>query len=333
MVTIKDIAKQLQLHHTTVSKALHDHPDIKNETRERVKALAKKLDYHPNMLAQNFKRRTSNTIAVIVPSINVDFFSNVISAIEVVAYDAGYTILISQSNESLKREALIARSMLANQVAGLIISVSSETQKIDHLQKFYNHNIPVIFFDRLIPNLKAAKVSVDDYAAAVKVVEHLIERGHEKIAHLGAPETVTVSANRYKGYIKVLKKHKLPIEERWIRRTGFREVDGYEGMMQILKKRPYPSAVFAVNDPAAIGAYKAIKEHGLRIPEDIAVAAFGNVRLAGFMDPPLTTVAQNPIKMGQECANLMLSAIQNSDSDISTEERFIPTRLIIRGST
>ena len=333
MVTIKDLAQQLNLHHTTVSKALRDHPDIKKETRDKVKALAKELDYHPNILAQSFKRRTSNTIGVIVPSIKVDFFSTVISAIEDVIYDAGYTIMISQSNESLAREEFIARTMLSNQVAGLIMSVSLETKNISHLLSFNSYGIPVVFFDRVVPDSQAAKVVVDDYRAAFDLTEYLIEQGYQTIAHLGAPRTVSVSADRYQGYMDALEKHLLSANECWIKEGGFHEFDGFNNMNSILESCDVPRAVFAVNDQVALGAYKAIKKHGLRIPDDIAVAGYGNLQLAEYMDPPLTTVAQEPAKMGTACARLLLEGIQNPERDITLEKITIPTSLIVKSST
>ncbi|MBN1479220.1 LacI family DNA-binding transcriptional regulator [candidate division KSB1 bacterium] len=333
MVTIKDLAQQLNLHHTTVSKALRDHPDIKKETRDRIKALAIELDYHPNVLAQSFKRRTSNTIGIIVPNINVDFFSTVISAIEDVVYDAGYTIMISQSNENFHREVLNAKTMLSNQVAGLIISVSRETQTAPHLTNLKNNGIPVVCFDRVIADVSLAKVVVDDYQAAFQLTEYLIQKDYTTIAHLGGPNMVSVSVDRYQGFIDAQKKHALPVHEQWIKRGGFREADGFENMNATLSQPPLPRAVFAVNDQVAFGAYGAIKKLGLSIPDDIAVAGFGNLMLAQYMDPALTTVAQEPAEMGRSCAKLMLEAIQNPVKQTRGKTVTIPTRLIIRAST
>ena len=333
MVTIKDLARQLNLHHTTVSKALRDHPDIKKETKDKVKALAKELDYFPNALAQSFKRRSSNTIGIIVPNINVDFFSSVISAIEDVLYDAGFTIMISQSNEDLEREKMIATTMLSHQVAGLLISTSVETNDTSHLQSFHTHDIPVVFFDREIPDDFAARVTVDDYQAAFDLTEHLIHRGYKNIAHLGASKVASVSANRYHGFVDAQKKHNIPIHQHWITEGGFREHDGYINMSRLLEAGERPRAVFAVNDQVAFGAYKAIKKFDLKIPDDIAVAGFGNLELAEYMDPPLTTVAQEPTRMGKECAQLLLSAIQEPRQDIAAQKITIPTTLMIKGST
>lgn len=333
MVTIKDLAQQLNLHHTTVSKALRDHPDIKKETRDRIKALATELDYHPNVLAQSFKRRTSNTIGIIVPNINVDFFSTVISAIEDVVYDAGYTIMISQSDEDYNREVLNAKTMLSNQVAGLIISVSRETQTAPYLTSLKNSGIPVVCFDRVIADASTAKVVVDDYQAAFQLTEYLIQKSYTTIAHLGGPDKVSVSVDRYRGFIDAQKKYGLPIRERWIKRGGFRETDGFDNMNAILSRPPLPRAVFAVNDQVAFGAYGAIKKHSLTIPNDIAVAGFGNLKLAQYMDPSLTTVAQEPAEIGRTCAKLMLNAIQNPIKQVAGATVTIPTRLIIRAST
>jgi len=332
MVTIKDLAQQLGLHHTTVSKALRDHPDIKKETSDRIKALAREMDYHPNLLAQNFKRCSSKTIGIIVPNIHVDFFSTVISAIEDVIYDAGYTIMISQSNETYEREVLGATTMLSNQVAGLIISVSKETRETPYLDSFRNAGIPVVFFDRVVDS-QAAKVVVDDYRAAFDLTRYLIERDYNSIAHLGGPENVSVSVDRCRGFVDALKEHDIPVTETWIRRGGFHEADGYENTKIILQNGLLPRAVFAVNDQVALGAYRAIQKKGLRIPDDIAVAGFGNLQLAEYMVPPLTTVAQEPVKMGEACARLLLKAIGDSRSEIADKKIIIPSHLIIRDST
>ncbi len=332
VVTLKDIAEKLNLHHTTVSKALRDHPDIKKETREKIKTLAEQLDYHPNVIAQNFKNRKTNTIGVIVPSVKVDFFSTVISAIEAVVYDAGYNIMISQSHEELQREILNVRSMVSNQVAGVAISVSKETKSSNHLKSLKNYGIPIIVFDRIVKDFESARIVVDDYRAAYSLTEYLIERGYRHMAHLAGPPNTSVSADRYAGFCDALTAHELTLRPDWIVKGGFAELDGFTGMQRLLKAGPLPRAVFAVNDLVALGAFKTIKKAGLRIPKDIAVAGYGDVLLAQYMDPPLTTVAQFPEKMGQTCAELLLRAIKKRDSE-NIENIVIPTKLVVRNST
>jgi len=331
MVTIKDIANRMGLHFTTVSKALRDHPDISNETKEKIAAVAEEMDYHPDSVAKSFKNRKSRTIGVIVPLIGNDFFASVISGIEEVIYDAGYTLMICQSNENVDREALHVSTMVSNQVAGVLIAVSKETTAADHLNILQRRDIKLVFFDRFLEHVNASRVVVDDYKGAFTLVDHLVKTGHKKIAHFSGSKGLTVSKSRLHGYVDALKKHDIPIDDELIIYGGFRESYGVGSFQQLMSKNIKPDAIFCVNDVVAVGAYQAIKSHGFHIPRDIAVAGFGNNTISSYLDPPLTTVKQSPHLIGKNAAQIIIKEIEQKNSE--PKEKILDTELFIRQST
>lgn len=332
-VTVKDIAARLNLHYTTVSKALRDHPDIKPATKKRVLALARELDYHPNSIARGLKRRQSSTIGVIVPSIRNDFFSAAISSIEEVAYNRGFSTLVCQSNESLEREALNTRTMISNRVAGVAVSVAQSTDSGRHLKSLRKQGIPLVFFDRYRRGVRASRVVVDDYAGAVEAVQYLIASGRKRIAHFAGPDTVSVGRDRCKGYMDAMKKNGLPINEKMLIRGGFEEKDGVAAFDRLAAEGRLPDAIFAVNDLVASGAYRSIKDKGLRIPRDIAMVGFGDNAVSSYLDPPLTTVRQSPHELGRICAEILLLQIKRYPEPFTPKVEVVETQLIIREST
>ncbi len=332
-ITVKDIAKKLNLHHTTVSKALRNHPDISNNTKELVLRTAKELDYRPNIIAKSFKNCRSNTIGVIVPSIGNDFFASVISGIEEVAYQKDFSIIVCQSNEDFNREIININSLISNLIAGLIVCISQTTQNGDHFKAVKKRNIPLVFFDRVFEKVKASRVVVDDYTGACIATEHLISRGYRKIAHFAGPMEISVSRNRCQGYIDTLIKHGIPIDKNIIIYGGFQEEDGIRAFQKLIEQKNIPDAIFTVNDLVAIGAYLEIEKNGLRIPDDIAIAGFGNNKLSSFINPPLTTVKQSPYDIGKLSAEIILEQILGKSDPEQIREEIITPELIIRKST
>ena len=333
MVTIKDIANKMGIHFTTVSKALRNHPDISQKTKDKILAVAKEMDYHPNTVAQSFKRRKSNTIGVIVPQIENDFFSSIISGIEEIIYDAGFTLMICQSNESYKREVLHMSTLISNQVAGVLVAISKETSSSEHFETLKRRGINYILFDRILDNFKANSVIADDYKGAFEIVDHLIKAGHRKIAHFAGPKDLSVGRNRKNGYLDALKKHNIEIDEDLIMHDGFSQVHGENSFKHLMKLNKKPDAIFCVNDIVAYGAYKPIKSYGFHIPDDIAIAGFGNNMLSDFVDPPLTTVNQSPYVIGRNAAKMILKQILKGSNTTTPETKIINTELIIRKST
>ncbi len=331
--TIVDIAKKLKISASTVSRALNEHPDIKEETRNQVKKLAKKLNYSPNPIARSLKSNKTNVIGVIVPEIEHDFFSSAISGIEEVAYHSGYTILVCQSNESYEREVVNTNALMHQRVAGLIVSISQSTKNGNHFKELINRGIPIVFFDRVCNDISANKVVIDDAKSAFDAVTHLIERGRKKIAHLAGPKDLKICELRLKGYKNALKKANLPLLNKFIRYGDLHEDNGYESMDALLKEDIIPDAVFAVNDPVAIGAFQRIKEAGLKIPEDIAIVGFSNNKITALVDPPLTTVNQPSFDMGKKATEILIEMIENEKSNSQRKTVVLDAELIVRGST
>ncbi|MCK4446402.1 MAG: LacI family DNA-binding transcriptional regulator [Candidatus Marinimicrobia bacterium] len=331
-VTIKDIAKELNISPSTVSRALRDHPDISTQTKKRVNSLAEELDYQPDSIAQSLKKRRTNLIGVIVPEIKHNFFSAAISGIEEVAYRAGYAIIVSQSNESYDRECVNVRALISNRVAGLLISISQTTEISDHFKLLERQGIPFVFFDRVCEDIEASKVVVDDFHGAFKAVEHLINSGYKRIAHIAGPKHLSISQCRLNGYLSALNKYKIQYNENYVVHGGLNEEDGIKGFQKLLKLDKLPDALFAVNDPVAIGAFEKIKEHGLKIPGDIALVGFSNNPITALIEPPLTTVSQPAYEVGKRAAKLLMEQIKSGENFIPRKE-VLKTELIIRDST
>jgi DNA-binding LacI/PurR family transcriptional regulator len=333
ITTIKDIAKQLNLSPSTVSRALRDHPDISLPTKNRVISLAQKLDYHPDTIAQSLQTKKTKTIGVIVPEIKQPFFASVINGIEEVAYGAGYTIIVCQSNETVDREVLYTRTLLSHRIAGLLASLSRTTKNLDHFKILQKRGVSIVFFDRVSDDIEASKVVVDDYNGAFTVVEHLVKAGYKRIAHLAGPKNLSISKDRLKGYMDALEQGNLPYDKELVVYGGLDDTDGVVGFHKLLNLKTIPDAIFAVNDPVAIGAFVVIKEHGLKIPDDIALAGFSNTNVSSLLDPPLTTVEQPSYEIGKTSAHLLIEQIANDDENFVPKSIVLKTHLIVRSST
>lgn len=331
--TLTDIAKKLKISPSTVSRALSNHPDISDETKEKVKALAEKLHYAPNPIAQSLKSNRTSTIGILVPEIKHDFFSSAISGIEEIAYQSGYTIIVSQSNESFEREVVNTNALMHHRVAGLIVSISQHTRNGDHFQLLIDRNIPLVFFDRVCEDVVANKVVIDDENSAYRAVQHLIERGYKRIAHLAGSKELDICKKRLNGYKSALLDADLPVLNEFILYGGLHELDGYNSMETLLKNNTIPDAIFCINDPVAIGAFQKIKEAGLRIPQDIGLVGFSNNKITSLVDPQITTIDQPSFEMGKKAAQILIGMIEDSSKKIEPKTVVLETNLIVRGST
>ncbi len=329
--TIIDIAKRLGVAPSTVSRALSDHPDVRKSTKDQIKKLAKELNYSPNPIARSLQSNRTTTIGVIVPEIKHDFFASAISGIEEVAYESGYTIIVCQSNESYEREVVNTHALMHHRVAGVIVSISQCTKCGDHFQDLIKRKIPLVFFDRVCEDVNASKVVIDDTKSAFDAVSYLVKRGYKRIAHLAGPKELGICIRRKNGYLDALKKVGLDAPGGFVRYGGLHEEDGYKSMDAMLKEGSVPDAIFAVNDPVAIGAFQKIKEAGLRIPNDIAIVGFSNNRITALVDPPLTTVNQPSFEMGKRAAQILVDTIE--DGSLEPRTLTLDTELIARAST
>jgi len=336
-VTIKDIARELGISPSTVSRALKDHPDISAETKKAVNELADKLNYQPNIVALSLRQKKTNTIGVIIPEVVHFFFSTVVSGIEDVAYQAGYNVILTQSNESYQREVTDTKALFNSRVDGMLISVSRETTNFDHIESIISKGVPVVFYDRMYNNPNTSKVIVDDYLGAKEAVLHLVDQGCKRIAHLEGAPNLIISKERLKGYQDALIERNLEVRENYTvvcPSNSFEE--GMKATKKLLSLPTPPDAIFANNDPMAMGAMMAIKEKGLKIPTDIAVVGFSNWFFGELMEPSLTTVDQPGFEMGQEAARLLIRQIETKDKELddpAPETKILKTKLVIRNSS
>lgn len=323
-ITIKDIARELKISTSTVSRALADRWDVNPETRKAVLQLAQKLQYRPNPVSLSLKQKHTNFIGVIIPEFINSFFPEVIMGIESVLNQEGYQIILSQSNETPENELNNLRAFEAKMVDGFIVSVTGQTDHVDYYQHLLDNNVPLVFFNRVCPGINAAHVIIDDVKWAFKAVEHLILQGCKRIVHMAGPDTLDVAKKRKQGYQDALAKYGIPFNENLIIPCGIMMERGIMGAYQILEMDPLPDAVFAINDPTAIGAMKTLQKHGIRIPEDIAVVGFTDSKMALIIEPNLTSVEQPTFEMGKISAELLLEQINNKD-----DEKKIPKTIVL----
>ena len=331
-VTIKDIARELGVSPSTVSRAMKDHPDISPATKKQVNELVEKLKYRPNAVALSLRSRKTNTIALVVPEIVHHFFSSVISGIEEVAQEDGYHVMIFQSNESYEREVAIVQSLYSLQVDGLLVSIAKTSKKFGHFTELLNEGIPLVFFDRACEEIEADRVVVDDFTGAFNAVEYLIQSGCKRIAHFETPQHLQIGYQRKRGYISALEKHGIePDEELMLKCDTLAEA--LEVTPRIMRLEHPPDAIFAVNDMTASGVIKALKQLRFRIPDDVSVIGFTDGIVATLTDPTLTSVNQHGFEMGRKAMAMLLKRIDVLEEDFPARMEVIPTDLIIREST
>ncbi len=331
-VTIKDIAQELKIAPSTVSRALRNHKNISSKTKKKVRELAEKWNYQPNIMAMGLKSNTSHVIGVVIPEIIHYFFSTVLSGIEDAAHKAGYRVIFTQSSENYEREVKNVQTLLANRVDGILISISKLTQNFSHIKEVRNAGIPVVLFDRITKEIEADYVVVNDFYAAKNAVKHLIKTGCKHIAFLGALSNLLITQDRRSGYKEALKEANLDVDEELIFEADSYE-DAYSTIFRILSNKKPLDAVFAVNDSAAIGALTVLKEFGKRVPEDVSIIGFTDSMISRFCEPPLTTIAQDGYKIGQEATKALLERIRLGDENAVYNTTVLKTELLLRGTT
>jgi len=334
-ITIKDIARELNISASTVSRALQDHPALKKETKQAVKSLAEKWNYRPNSMALNLLRQTSSTIAVIVPEITSHFFSAAITGMQDVFVSTEYNIMICTSNESYEEEALIIENLSKVQIAGVLVAPSSTTREFDHFRKLQKNDIPLVIFDRDCEGLEAHKVLVDDYSGAFEAVEYLINSGCKRIAHITGAFDMSTNNHRLRGYIDALKKNNLEVVEDYIiNANGFTHEDGIEPTESLLKSKNIPDAIFAVNDRLAVSAMRTAKKLNFQIPGDISIIGFDDEPHSSYFTPALSSVWQPVYSMGMLSARILLHEIEKEEDDKSGfRQEVFKTELVIRGTS
>ncbi|AXO80292.1 LacI family transcriptional regulator [Olleya aquimaris] len=331
--TIKDIANVLNISPAAVSKALHDDSRISLKTKAAVKRVAKELNYQPNHLASALRKGKSNLVGVIVPRTNSNFFSSVIQNMEEVLNKKGYNIIITQSNESFKKECDSIDTLLYTQVDGIIASMANETVDLSHFEKIKSKGIPLVLFDRGENDLNVDYIGIDDYDSSHMIVEHLITQGCKRIAHIGGFSRTRIYNNRIRGYIDAIKKHDLPQEDYLLIESSLTIEDGRLKMQQLLDLKLRPDAIYVASDNAALGALQILNENNLKVPEDICLVGFGNEPFTSFVSPSITTVNQHSQKIGKLTAETLIKRINTEQWKPSLNKNILKSELIIRQSS
>ncbi len=331
-ITIRDLALKLDVSISTVSRALRGAPEINPETKTAVLSLAKELNYQPNVVAQSLRNKKTNTIGVVVPEIEMSFFSSVMSGIQEMARSHGYRVLFTQSNECYQEESHNLDTLLQSRVDGILMSISRETSNTEHIQKILRTKTPIVFFDRTPHGVPASKVIVDDRDGAYKAVSYLISTGAKRIAHIGGPRNLEIARNRRKGYIDALSEFNHPVGEHLIVHCEHLKEDAVEATKILLGQEEIPDAIFCINDPVAIKVIQTIKDKGFRIPEDIQVIGFANDPVSEVIEPPLSTISQPSKAMGRAALKLLLDQLTD-ENDFQPKTQLMETELLLRGST
>lgn len=334
-VTLKQIAKELDVSISTVSKSLRDSPEISEDTRLKVQAFAKLYNYKPNLIALSLKNRKTKTIGIIIPEIVHHFFATVISGIEHVANEKGYNVIVTLSDESFDKE-VINMDMLANgSIDGFIMSLSKETQfrrDFHHITEVINQGMPVVMFDRVTNDILCDKVIINDNLAAYEAVQKLIDAGFKNIALITTVDYVSVGKLRTDGYIKALKTNDIAIDPDLI--VKIEDIDNCTDQIEYLLAHNKIDAIFAVNELFAVTAIKAAKKQGIDVPEHLAVIGFTDGIISKYSSPSITTVGQNGIEMGNKAAQMLIARLETEEEE---EEHYktevIETHLVIREST
>jgi LacI family transcriptional regulator len=329
-ITIKDIAKELGISVSTVSRALQNHPDISEATKVLVRDCAKRLNYKPNIMASNLRTSKNTTIGIILPEVNHHFFSSVLDGIEQTANEAGYNIIICQTGENVEKEIQSIQTLMASRVAGILAGISKQTHSVQHLQEVINADIPLVLYDRPCPSLPCDQVVSDDYLGAFKAVEYLIQTGCRRIMFFSSPMQLEVAHRRYQGWRDALQRYGMPIDEEMIVTCDSRAQAIIETPM-ILKRANKPDAIFCVNDDCASGVLYAAQILGLNIPQDLSICGFSNAPLCRNTFPMLTTVEQHGVELGKHAIMRLLKRLNGDERFAQTE--MIATDLIVRETT
>lgn len=331
-VTIKEIAKRLNLSVSTISRALHDHPSIGLATRQQIKKLAAELNYEPNQAAISFKRGKTFTIGVILPNLREEFFSMAINGIEDVATNNKYTVLIGQSHDELEREVQIAETMRKHRVDGLIVSLSKNTTSFEHFEQLRENGIPVVFFDRVpdIPGLWSVSCNLKE--STVKLVDWLVSEGHRLIGFIKGPDTVASSRERLTGFEEALKKHGIGYDKKFVVESDLGARSTATAMEELLSLKTPPTAVIAFNDYVALDAIKFTRSKGLRINKDICFVSYANLPVTSYLDdPPVASVEQFPYEQAEKATNILLDLIDKKESLENSGERIVlESKVVVR---
>jgi LacI family transcriptional regulator len=333
ITTLKQMAQMLELSTSTVSRALNDHPDISKATRDRVQKLARKLNYMPNIFAKGFRKHKTNIIGVIVPSVTHYFTSTILKEILRESEAKGYRVIISESNNDVKKEKEMLLTMLQFGVDGILMSLSKMTVDIDPMLYALNMR-PLILFDKVSSKIPCTQIVTNEEEASYNAIEHLINIGKQRIAIIKEFENSYNSERRYQGYLRALREHQIDIDEKLI--LSVDDISMKQGKRlasQLISMKNRPDAIFCITDSAAIGVMQTLKKFNVKIPQEIAVVGFSNSIHATIIEPNLTTIDQPGKRIGQIAVQQLVNEIEEPKDLMTSKSIEINTNLIIRDST
>lgn len=328
-ITIHDIAKELGVSASTVSRALKQSPRISIATRNAVRKLAEKYNYLPNTMASSLRNGRGNTVGVVVPNIHRSFFSNIIGGMEEVLSEAGYNLMICQSHENLDKEKEAIATLVRARVDGILMSLSMESDRYEHIEALINSDIRMVFFDRIPPGMDVRSVIIDDYLAAYKITGHLIAGGYRRLAHVGGSQKINVYSERQRGFLEAMNRHELEIPDQFIVHEEMTLEGGKRAYSRLMEHNEPPDAVICSGDFAALGVMLAAKECGRSIPEELAVSGFADEDFTQYITPSLTTINQR----GNEIGRLVAKQFLVGEEEEMEKQITLEPELIFRDST
>lgn len=334
-VTIYDLADRLNISIATVSRALNDDPVVSKKTKKKIFDLAKELGYRHNRFASNLRRQTTHTIGVLVHELNSNFITSVLAGIESVTTEAGYDIIIAHSSERFDKEQANASNLFHKRVDGLIASLSFDTEHLDHFKPFDDKSIPVVFFDRVEENSDSIKVVIDNYKCGYQATRHLFEQGCKRVGLITASLKRNVYARRYRGYVDAHFDAKVPLDERLVMIKDLSEESAVEAALEILDidEQERPDGLFITNDFVAAVCMQKLKEHGVRIPQDMAVVGFNNDVISRVVEPHLSTIDYPGRDMGEIAARNLINHLKGLSDIRQTSTIIVRSELLIRQSS
>ncbi len=331
-VTIYDVAKALNLSPSTVSRALKDHPHIKEETKKKIRTVAGEMGYRHNKFASSLRLKRTQTIGVVVPRLNSYFMAAAIAGIEKTTTENGYGLIISQSQESGRKEAACISTLFNSRVDGLLVSLASDTRDLEHFNLLFGKNIPVVFFDRVADCNECIRVVIDNFRAGYEATSHLVQQGCKRIVHLGGNFLRNVYSDRFAGYRQALADNRIDFDQNLVFSDDMSELSGTITAQKMIRMKPRPDGVFTSNDTTAVAVIVELQKAGIRIPEDIAVAGFNNDPISHFITPNLTTIDYPAREMGEIAAGALIGKLGNSEND-NLSTIILRHSLVVRSSS
>lgn len=332
-MNLKQLAKELNISISTVSKALRDSHEISAATKNLVLAKAKEFNYQVNPFASSLRKQKSKTIAVVIPEIANNFFALAINGIESIAQEKGYHVLIYLTHEDKEKEIAITKHLQNGRVDGIMMSLSSQTAELTHLEELKEKEIPLVFFDRVADQIDAPKITTDDYYSGVKGTEHLIENGCKRIAFLSISQNLSISNKRMNGYSDALKKSGLKADNSLIVSCNGDEKKNKDIIRKLLSRKNRPDGIFASVEKLAITTYEICEALNLNIPNDVKVISFSNLQTAALLNPSLTTITQPAFEIGREAASILFKLVEKRGFNFLLEKTELKSILVERNST